>query len=246
MRIVAVAVEYTCEDSQEGPFTSMSCESETAKELRQSGRRFTVQRLKVAAALRHSGGHRTAEEIHDLVSQVEPHASIPLSTVYRTLGTLKEPTWRSGTFQTMSNGNKSIFHEGEAGLGESLWRGVPIANLPFAGYHLYTAAQDGRWNELVRAGAGIAVAYTRLGKGANAYMEAKLANIELPSVVPPSPLNLLWPRSKANNPANQVYDVGSFGRTPANVRALYDVDADVHTHGPTGHVTVVPVRRVRS
>lgn len=34
--------------------------------------------------------------------------------------------------------------------------------------------------------------------------------------------------------------------TPANVRALYDVDADVHTHGPSGHVTVVPVRRVRS
>jgi iron complex transport system ATP-binding protein len=34
--------------------------------------------------------------------------------------------------------------------------------------------------------------------------------------------------------------------TPANVRALYDVDADVHVHGPSGHVTVVPVRRIRS
>ena len=68
----------------------MSCEYDTAKELRQTGRRFTVQRLKVAAALRHSGGHRTAEEIHELVAQAEPHASMPLSTVYRTLGTLKE------------------------------------------------------------------------------------------------------------------------------------------------------------
>jgi Fur family ferric uptake transcriptional regulator len=68
----------------------MSCERDTAKELRETGRRFTVQRLKVAAALRHSGGHRTAEEIHELVSRAEPHASIPLSTVYRTLGTLKE------------------------------------------------------------------------------------------------------------------------------------------------------------
>ncbi len=68
----------------------MSCEYDTAKELRQTGRRFTVQRLRVAAALRHSGGHRTAEEIHELVAQAEPHASMPLSTVYRTLGTLKE------------------------------------------------------------------------------------------------------------------------------------------------------------
>jgi iron complex transport system ATP-binding protein len=33
--------------------------------------------------------------------------------------------------------------------------------------------------------------------------------------------------------------------TPAHVRAIYDVDADVHVHPGTGHVTVVPVRRLR-
>lgn len=33
--------------------------------------------------------------------------------------------------------------------------------------------------------------------------------------------------------------------TPAHVRALYDVDADVHVHPGTGHMTVVPVRRQR-
>ncbi|MCC7124290.1 MAG: ABC transporter ATP-binding protein [Acidobacteria bacterium] len=33
--------------------------------------------------------------------------------------------------------------------------------------------------------------------------------------------------------------------TGANVRALYDVDADVHVHAETGHMTVVPVRRLR-
>lgn len=33
--------------------------------------------------------------------------------------------------------------------------------------------------------------------------------------------------------------------TPEHVRALYDVDADVHVHDETGHMTVVPVRRVR-
>ena len=33
--------------------------------------------------------------------------------------------------------------------------------------------------------------------------------------------------------------------TPANVMALYDVEADVHVHAETGHLTVVPVRGVR-
>ncbi len=32
--------------------------------------------------------------------------------------------------------------------------------------------------------------------------------------------------------------------TPDNVQRLYDVEADVHVHSDTGHVTVVPVRRV--
>lgn len=32
--------------------------------------------------------------------------------------------------------------------------------------------------------------------------------------------------------------------TPANVMALYDVEADVHVHEETGHIAVVPVRRV--
>jgi len=34
--------------------------------------------------------------------------------------------------------------------------------------------------------------------------------------------------------------------TSANVRRLYDVDADVHVNDETGHMTVVPVRRVAS
>ncbi len=33
--------------------------------------------------------------------------------------------------------------------------------------------------------------------------------------------------------------------TPENIRALYDVDADVHVHAASGHMTVVPVGRVR-
>lgn len=45
-------------------------------------------------------------------------------------------------------------------------------------------------------------------------------------------------RVVAAGPTDQVL-------TPANVRAIYDVDADVHVHESTGHVTVVPVRRLR-
>jgi iron complex transport system ATP-binding protein len=33
--------------------------------------------------------------------------------------------------------------------------------------------------------------------------------------------------------------------TPENVEALYDVEADVHVHDETGHVTVVPIARIR-
>ncbi len=34
--------------------------------------------------------------------------------------------------------------------------------------------------------------------------------------------------------------------TPANVRQLYDVDADVHIHAASGHLVVVPITRVQS
>lgn len=44
-------------------------------------------------------------------------------------------------------------------------------------------------------------------------------------------------RVLATGPTNEVL-------TPENVRRLYDVEADVHIHGDTGHMTVVPVRRV--
>jgi ABC-type cobalamin/Fe3+-siderophores transport system ATPase subunit len=32
--------------------------------------------------------------------------------------------------------------------------------------------------------------------------------------------------------------------TPERVRELYDVEADVHRHAPSGHLTVTPVRRL--
>jgi iron complex transport system ATP-binding protein len=44
-------------------------------------------------------------------------------------------------------------------------------------------------------------------------------------------------RVVATGPTNDVL-------TPDNVRRLYDVEADVHVHQGTGHMTVVPVRRV--
>jgi Fur family ferric uptake transcriptional regulator len=71
----------------------MSCEVDLERAIRDGGRRFTPQRLRVATALRHAGGHRTAEEIHALVasagSDADARTPLPLSTVYRALDTLK-------------------------------------------------------------------------------------------------------------------------------------------------------------
>ena len=68
----------------------MSCEADTMVALRDAGRRCTTPRIKVASALQHAGGHLTAEEIHALIAHTDAQAAIALSTVYRTLETLKE------------------------------------------------------------------------------------------------------------------------------------------------------------
>jgi Fur family ferric uptake transcriptional regulator len=68
----------------------MSCESDVEQALRESGRRFTMQRSKILTALRHGGGHRTADEIFEQVREEDPHAGISRSTVYRALDTLKQ------------------------------------------------------------------------------------------------------------------------------------------------------------
>lgn len=72
----------------------MSCEPDLERVIRAGGRRFSPQRLRVATALRHAGGHCTAEEIYALVASstvAGAHAgrALPLSTVYRALDTLK-------------------------------------------------------------------------------------------------------------------------------------------------------------
>lgn len=68
----------------------MSCEHDVLRMLRQAGRRCTGPRLRVASVLRHADSHRSAEEIHGLLAESDPGTAIALSTVYRTLETLKE------------------------------------------------------------------------------------------------------------------------------------------------------------
>ena len=67
----------------------MSCEGDTAALLARSGRRVTTPRLKVASALRHAGGHRSAAEIYEQLLAGDRETVISLATVYRTLETLK-------------------------------------------------------------------------------------------------------------------------------------------------------------
>ncbi len=66
----------------------MSCETDTVKVLRNTGHKATPQRLMILGALRHASGHLTANDIHSEVQEEYPY--IDISTVYRTLGALKE------------------------------------------------------------------------------------------------------------------------------------------------------------
>lgn len=66
----------------------MSCETDTVKVLRGAGHKATPQRLMILSALRHASGHLTANDIHSEVQKDYPYVDI--STVYRTLGVLKE------------------------------------------------------------------------------------------------------------------------------------------------------------
>src|SRR3990170_1096487 len=66
----------------------MSCETETVQVLRETGHKATPQRLMILSALRHADGHLTANEIFDQVRLDYPYVDI--STVYRTLGVLKD------------------------------------------------------------------------------------------------------------------------------------------------------------
>lgn len=66
----------------------MSCETETVQVLRETGHKATPQRLMILAALRHAQGHMSAAEIYEKVLTAYPYVDI--STVYRTLGVLKD------------------------------------------------------------------------------------------------------------------------------------------------------------
>ena len=66
----------------------MCCDDDTVSVLRRAGQKVTPQRLMVLTALRHRDGHATANEIFTQVRETYPYVDI--STVYRTLSSLKD------------------------------------------------------------------------------------------------------------------------------------------------------------
>ncbi len=66
----------------------MSCEQDTAGVIRRAGHKLTPQRMMILTALRHAGGHVTASDLLGRVQRDYPYVDI--STVYRTLHTLKQ------------------------------------------------------------------------------------------------------------------------------------------------------------
>ena len=66
----------------------MNHSGDIVKKLTEQGYRLTPQRLMTIAAIEHSDGHISAEEIYAQVMSKYPHVNI--STVYRTLELLKQ------------------------------------------------------------------------------------------------------------------------------------------------------------
>jgi Fur family ferric uptake transcriptional regulator len=66
----------------------VACEDESAAILRRAEMKLTPQRLMVLTALRHADGHVTASKVYEQVKASYPYVDI--STVYRTLGALKQ------------------------------------------------------------------------------------------------------------------------------------------------------------
>jgi Fur family ferric uptake transcriptional regulator len=66
----------------------MSCEQEAVSILRHAELKLTPQRVHVLTTLRHAHGHLTANAIFEQVRAVYPYVDI--STIYRTLGVLKQ------------------------------------------------------------------------------------------------------------------------------------------------------------
>ncbi|HXH23126.1 MAG TPA: transcriptional repressor [Dehalococcoidia bacterium] len=66
----------------------MSCETETAAALRNSGQKVTPQRMLVLCAVRHRPHHVTAGEVLEDVKRAYPY--IDISTVYRTLNAARD------------------------------------------------------------------------------------------------------------------------------------------------------------
>lgn len=66
----------------------MGCEQDTVETLRSRGQKVTPQRLIITSVLRHEPGHLTAAEILREVKGHFPYVDI--STVYRTLATLRD------------------------------------------------------------------------------------------------------------------------------------------------------------
>lgn len=67
----------------------MCCAAETDRAIRDAGLRRTSPRSAVAVALRHAGGHRTADEVLAQVRQEPGGEAVARSTVYRALESLE-------------------------------------------------------------------------------------------------------------------------------------------------------------
>ncbi|GMU39721.1 MAG: hypothetical protein AMXMBFR23_05870 [Chloroflexota bacterium] len=67
----------------------MCCSADTDRAIRDAGLRRTSPRSAVAVALRHAGGHRTADEVLARLREEPDGEAVARSTVYRALESLE-------------------------------------------------------------------------------------------------------------------------------------------------------------
>jgi iron complex transport system ATP-binding protein len=125
-------------------------------------------------------------------------------------------------YMTLSGGEKQrvIIASALAQAADLLLLDEPTASLDL-GYQLEVAA-------LLR----------RLNRERGVTMVLATHDLNLAAALCTSIVMLRGGRVIAQGPTTEVL-------TPARVRDLYDVDADIRFHERAGHLTVVPVRRVR-
>ncbi|MCA1583652.1 MAG: ABC transporter ATP-binding protein [Acidobacteria bacterium] len=194
--------------------------------LRQLSRRELARRLAVVPQETHLAFDYTVMEMvlmgrHPHLGLFEVEGPSDLAVAREALASTGTETLEARDFNTLSGGEKQrvIIAAALAQASDVLLLDEPTASLDL-GYQLE-----------------IATLLRHLNQERGVTMVVSTHDLNLAAALCRELILLRDGRVLAAGPVAQVL-------TPENIRRLYDVEADVHVHDGTGHLTVVPLRRV--